>query len=201
MGSLQHIFFRNQSFTHVFDALDKDIVTTYNSTGIVASVTDRNSVTSNFYYDALNRLTSRDMSDNDLDLTLRYDSNGNRTYMSDGTATFEYEFDNLHRLTKKEDTGESLSISYEYDPMDNRTKMTDPESNVTTYTYDARGSRTKETPQLVMPVSTLAMLVFGQISPGEAARMARLDVLDDGALPLWDRAMSTAHRPFCPDIF
>ena len=61
--------------------------------------------------------------------------------------------------------------------------------------------RTKEAPQLVMPISTLSMLLFGQISPSEAARMARLDALDDGSLPLWDRAMMTAHRPFCADGF
>ena len=62
-------------------------------------------------------------------------------------------------------------------------------------------SRTNEDPQLVMPVSTLAMLVFSQLSPAEAARMARLDVLDDGSLALWDRVMSTQYRPFCADMF
>ncbi len=61
--------------------------------------------------------------------------------------------------------------------------------------------RTNKEPQLVMPVSTLAMLVFGQISPTEAARMARLDVNDNGALSIWDKVMSTAYRPFCADMF
>jgi predicted acetyltransferase len=61
--------------------------------------------------------------------------------------------------------------------------------------------RTTEEPQLVMPVSTLAMLIFGQISPTEAARMARLDILDDSALPLWDKVMRTPCRPFCADMF
>ena len=62
-------------------------------------------------------------------------------------------------------------------------------------------SRTTEEPQLVMPISTLAMLVFGQISPSEAARMARLDVSDYSILPLWDNVMKTTYRPFCADIF
>ncbi len=61
--------------------------------------------------------------------------------------------------------------------------------------------RTEKTPQLVMPVSTLAMLVFGQISASAAARMGRLDVYDDKALPLWDRVMRTDYRPFCADMF
>ncbi|UCB43825.1 MAG: GNAT family N-acetyltransferase [Dehalococcoidales bacterium] len=62
-------------------------------------------------------------------------------------------------------------------------------------------SRTKEDPQVTMPVSTLAMLMFGQISTSEAAWMARLDVGDSSALPLWDKVMRTKYRPFCADGF
>ena len=60
---------------------------------------------------------------------------------------------------------------------------------------------TEKTPQLVMPVSTLAMLFFGQITASEAARMGRLDVSDSKALPIWDRVMRTDYRPFCADMF
>ncbi len=62
-------------------------------------------------------------------------------------------------------------------------------------------SRTDEEPQLVMPISTLAMLLFGQISASEAARMARLDVCDKNALSSWDRVMHTKYRPACADMF
>lgn len=61
--------------------------------------------------------------------------------------------------------------------------------------------RTREEPQLVMPISTLAMLVFGQINATEAARMERLGVLEHSALSLWDRVMHTTYRPFCADLF
>lgn len=61
--------------------------------------------------------------------------------------------------------------------------------------------RSKKSPQLTMPVSTLAMLFFGQLSATEAARMGRLDVSDIKALPLWDRVMRTDYRPFCADMF
>ena len=52
-----------------------------------------------------------------------------------------------------------------------------------------------------MPVSTLAMIIFNQISATEAARMGRLDVLEPSALSLWDAVMRTAYRPFCADKF
>ena len=62
-------------------------------------------------------------------------------------------------------------------------------------------TRTDDEPQLVMPVSTLALLAFGQISATEAARMGRIDVLDDNALPLWNRVMKTRYYPSCNDYF
>lgn len=62
-------------------------------------------------------------------------------------------------------------------------------------------NRTTEEPQMVMPVSTLAMLLFGQLSASQAARMGRLDVHKEDALSLWDRVMSTQYRPACPDMF
>lgn len=61
--------------------------------------------------------------------------------------------------------------------------------------------RSNKTPQLTMPVSTLAMLFFGQISASEAARMGRLDLGNSKALPLWDEVMRTDYRPFCADLF
>lgn len=61
--------------------------------------------------------------------------------------------------------------------------------------------QTSATPQLTMPVSTLAMLVFGQLNATEAARMGRLDVSDSSALPIWDDVMRTDYRPFCANNF
>lgn len=62
-------------------------------------------------------------------------------------------------------------------------------------------TRANGNPQVTMPVSTLAMLVFGRISATEAARMGRLEAHDEKALPLWDAVMKTAHPPFCADMF
>lgn len=56
-------------------------------------------------------------------------------------------------------------------------------------------------PELTMPVSTLAMLVFGRITASEAARMGRLQVHEPAALPKWDAVMRTEHAPHCQDFF
>jgi predicted acetyltransferase len=61
--------------------------------------------------------------------------------------------------------------------------------------------RTTAAPQLTMPIHTLPMLLFGQLSATEASRMGRLDVHDPDALPLWDAVMRTKYRPFCGDHF
>ena len=66
---------------------------------------------------------------------------------------------------------------------------------------EATARRTNTSPQLRMPVSTLVMIIFNQISATEAARMGRLDVLEPSALSLWDAVMRTAYRPFCADKF
>lgn len=52
---------------------------------------------------------------------------------------------------------------------------------------------------LSLPASTLAMLLFGQISASEAARMGRLQVHDACSLVRWDAALRTQYRPFCAD--
>jgi len=70
-----------------------------------------------------------------------------------------------------------------------------------TSTAESRIQSTKKSPDLVMPVSTLAMLVFGQISASQAALMGRLHVNNNRVLPDWDRVMRTAASPFCPDEF
>ena len=62
-------------------------------------------------------------------------------------------------------------------------------------------SRAKATPQLTMPVSTLAMLFFGRITASQAAAMGRLDVQDADSLKKWDNIMRTEHVPYCADNF
>lgn len=61
--------------------------------------------------------------------------------------------------------------------------------------------RTTAQPQVTLPVHTLAMLAFGQISATDAARMGRLDADDPAALDSWDAVMRTRYRPYCADHF
>lgn len=61
--------------------------------------------------------------------------------------------------------------------------------------------RTSDEAQLAMPVSTLAMLFFGQIKATQAAAMGRLEVNAADKLSLWDKVMQTTYRPACTDMF
>ena len=51
------------------------------------------------------------------------------------------------------------------------------------------------------PISTLAMLLFGQVSVTEAQRMGRLEAGAGVNLRRCDDLLGTSHRPFCPDHF
>jgi len=40
-----------------------------------------------------------------------------------------------------------------------------------------------------------------ETSSKEAARMGRLEVMNENALPQWDRQLKTEYKPFCADLF
>jgi predicted acetyltransferase len=61
--------------------------------------------------------------------------------------------------------------------------------------------QTAESPQVEMPIGTLGLLYFGQLSASQAALMGRLDVLEPGSLPTWDKVMSTVYQPACANNF
>ncbi len=62
-------------------------------------------------------------------------------------------------------------------------------------------TRTRRQADFVAPVSTLAMLLFGEISVSEAWRMGRLEASADAALARGDALLRTRFRPFCADHF
>ncbi|HEY8173961.1 MAG TPA: GNAT family N-acetyltransferase [Dehalococcoidia bacterium] len=62
-------------------------------------------------------------------------------------------------------------------------------------------TRTKDTPQLSLDVSTLAQILFGQLSPSLAVRYGRAEAAHDAPLALWDNMWRTTYAPFCPDQF
>jgi predicted acetyltransferase len=65
----------------------------------------------------------------------------------------------------------------------------------------AEVARTKDTPQLSFDVSTLALLMFGTISPSHAVRIGRAEAEPDAPLDLWDAIWRTKYAPWCPDGF
>ncbi|MDD5191359.1 MAG: sterol carrier protein domain-containing protein, partial [Dehalococcoidales bacterium] len=65
----------------------------------------------------------------------------------------------------------------------------------------SRVTKTKQTAQITLPVSTLAMLLFNQITATESMRMHRLDANEPEALKDWDRVMQTLYKPACVDNF
>jgi predicted acetyltransferase len=65
----------------------------------------------------------------------------------------------------------------------------------------SRVTKSSKSPQVILPVSALALLAFGQICTTEAMRMGRLDVVEIDQLPIWDKVMKTLYRPACPDNF
>ena len=62
-------------------------------------------------------------------------------------------------------------------------------------------TRTKESPQLTLDVSSLVQMLFGQVAPSREVRYARADAAPDAPLALWDAMFRTEYAPFCPDWF
>jgi predicted acetyltransferase len=61
--------------------------------------------------------------------------------------------------------------------------------------------RSNDTPQLALDVSTLAQLLFGEVSPSNAVRYGRAEASADAPLALWDAVFRTRYAPYCPDMF
>lgn len=66
---------------------------------------------------------------------------------------------------------------------------------------DACVRRTDQTPELTMPVGTLASILFGHFSASQGSRMGRLDVHDQDALDRWDNLFRTKLPPACANGF
>jgi RHS repeat-associated protein len=138
---------------------------TYNSVGLIATITDaqnhvttygydahgnRTSVTdalnhqTTFSYDSMDRLTTITYPDTTT-TQFAYDSRGRRTSVTDqnGKVT-TYAYDDADRLTSVTDAASNVT-SYAYDTESNLTSITDANGNVTTFTYDAFGRVTKTT--------------------------------------------------------
>ena len=95
----------------------------YDGNGNVTSRTDGNGKTTQYIYDARNRLASVDYPGGpNPDITFTYDQNGNRTGMTDATGTTSYDYDFFARLTGIDYPGGGF-VNYGYDNVGNITDL------------------------------------------------------------------------------
>jgi len=115
---------------------------TYDGAGNRLTLTDPSGRVTTDTYDAANELIGVNYSDGTTpNVTYAYDTDGQRTSMTDGTGTTSYVYDSLHRLTSSTN-GAGAVIGYSYDLVGNLTGLTYPNSQTVTRTYDAAGHLT-----------------------------------------------------------
>jgi RHS repeat-associated protein len=111
----------------------------YDNAGNRTSLTDPSGRTTNFGYDQANQLTDITYSDGKTpNVSYRYDANGRRTSMADGTGTTTYTYDSLNRVTKSTN-GAGDTVAYDYDLAGQLTSLTYPNGKTVSRTYDPAG--------------------------------------------------------------
>lgn len=110
----------------------------YDDFGNQATQLDPNGVLTDYDYDKLDRLVSKNYSDSTPTITFAYDSWGDMTGVADASGTSSFVYDDLHRMLSK--TAPSGIQAYEYDETSNVTNYTLPgETNPVEYEYDDAG--------------------------------------------------------------
>ena len=122
---------------------------TYDEAGNRASQTDANGVTVDYGYDALNRLTTIEYPDSNLDATLTYDAGTNQkgrlTTMVDGSGTTTFSYDVYGNLTQESKVvdGNTHVTAYTYDDADLLESITYPSGRTVNYTRNVLGQITE----------------------------------------------------------
>ena len=131
--------------TEVIDPLGRKTVKGYDNAGNLKTLTDPAKRTTTYTYDPANHLTEISYSDGKTHaVKYEYDSDVDRTKMTDGTGTTTYGYDQLDRLTESKD-GHGDTTSYEYDLANEQTKITYPNGKSVTQAYDKAGRLEKVT--------------------------------------------------------
>lgn len=114
----------------------------YDATGNRTSLRKRDGQTIAYTYDALNRMTLKDIPGGSAaDVYYAYDNFGLQTYARFGSASglgIITAYDGLKRIVSSTNTtgGASRALGYQYDAAGNRTRVTHPDGQYFTYEYD-----------------------------------------------------------------
>ena len=140
----------SQRYTFDYDALGRVTASiragmmmtlTYDAAGNRIQRTDFNNLTTNYAYDALNRLKLITYPDAST-ATYGYDQLSQLTTATNVNGTVSFVYDKLGRVTSTTDVW-GQAINYTYDANSRRTKMSFGSSTFATYTYDALNRLTK----------------------------------------------------------
>ena len=140
----------------------------YDANGNRTSLRKRDAQVINFSYDALNRVTLKDIPGTTTgDVYYAYDLRGLQREARYGSLTgpgISNSYDGLKRLVSSTDntTGISRTLSYQYDDNGNRTRLTFPDSNYFTFEYDTTSRMTAIKENGSTTVSQISYLNNGQ---------------------------------------
>ena len=166
---------RGNAWTATYDGLDRVTSRTnplsavwsysYDANGNLTGHTDAKSQVTTSTYDGLDRLVGQTF-DGASTATFTYDAGGNQLTAVDANSSYTYVYDSLDRRTMLTDNSLTKSVLYAHDAVGQLTSKTGPEGDVvtyvynaasrltsltegagtTTFTYDAVGNLTKDTP-------------------------------------------------------
>jgi YD repeat-containing protein len=167
--------------------------------------TDRNSKTTNYAYDNLNRITTEAWADGSKTFTYSYDKNGNRLTADDGKIKYVNSYDktDLLETVDRFDDGNlnpKVRFNYEYDEIGNLTQTQEVANSIikatTAYEYDDRYLNTKITQKGAGLADKEVKFTYN--TKGENTKIERyldglLKVTTDNAYDIYGRLTGIAH--------
>jgi RHS repeat-associated protein len=123
----------------VVNPLGRKTLREFDAAGNLTKVTDPAERTTSYSYDAANRLTGVNYSEEATpDASFEYDADGNVTAISDGTGKSAFAYDQLGRLTESKD-GHGEAVKYTYNLGEEQTGVTYPNGKKVSRAYDKAG--------------------------------------------------------------
>lgn len=123
----------------VIDPLERKTLEEFDPAGNLTKATDPAERTTSYSYDAANRLTGVNYSEEAThDVGFEYDADGNVVAISDGTGESSFAYDQLGRLTESEN-GHGETVKYGYDLGEEQTSLVYPNGKEVSRGYDKAG--------------------------------------------------------------